>query len=99
MEPFKSCPSIFGPLYTIHIKTHGEFIPIAMVFLPDRQEITYHHFLGEMKAAAMQMQCMFAPQVVHTDFEMAMINAVQQELGADATKCLFHYTQSIYRKV
>jgi hypothetical protein len=37
------------------------------------------------------------PQVVHCDYEMAVFNAVQLEWGVQATGCLFHCDQSIFR--
>jgi hypothetical protein len=39
----------------------------------------------------------FDPQIIHCDFEVAVMNAVRIELAREPTGCLFHFTQSIYR--
>jgi MULE transposase domain len=53
----------------------------------------------ELVAAATGIQRQLRPQVVHTDFEMAAINALYNVFGVHPTGCLFHFTQCIYRKV
>jgi len=49
--------------------------------------------------AAAAANLIFQPTVVHIDFEIAVINSLRQQLNVDATGCLFHFTQSIYRKI
>jgi hypothetical protein len=68
-------------------------------FLPDKTERTYSRLFTEIQRAAVNINCVFAPAVVHTDFEMATINAVTQVLNVIPTGCLFHFDQNIYRKI
>jgi MULE transposase domain len=96
---FKSCPSIFQQIYTIHVKIQDQFIPVAMALLPDKAEATYRRLFHELIATATGFQLILAPATIHTDFERAAMNAIQAEFGIYATGCVFHYTQNIYRKV
>jgi hypothetical protein len=52
-----------------------------------------------LQTAAVNANATFAPTTIHVDFELAVINAVSHELHVTATGCLFHFTQSIYRKI
>ena len=69
--------------------------------LPDKTENTYRptRLFQELVAAAAGIQRQLRPQVVHTDFEMAAINALYTVFGVNSTGCLFHFTQYIYRKL
>ena len=70
-----------------------------MAFLPDKREVTYCRMFQLIKTAAVNANLVFAPQTVHIDFEMAVVNAVRVELNITATGCLFHFCQSVYRKI
>jgi hypothetical protein len=96
---FKSSPAIFTKIYTLHIELHSQFFPVVMALLPDKQEQTYRRFIRVMCNEATNRQLHLQPQVVHCDYEMAVFNAVQLEWGVQATGCLFHFDQSIYRHV
>ncbi len=96
---FRSAPSLFRQIYTMHIKTLGQFFPVAVAFLPDKQEITYRRLLVSLQVEAANRNLAFAPLFVHCDFEAAAMSAIRSELGVEPTGCLFHYTQSIYRHI
>lgn len=96
---FKSSPRIFAQIYTMHIKVRGQFFPVLHAFLPDKTQITYTRLFTELQRAAVIANLVFAPGVVHIDFEMATINAVTQVLNIVPTACLFHFDQNIYRKI
>ena len=85
---FKCCPTIFKQIYTMHIKLFNQFFPVLMAFLPDKREVTYCRMFQLIKTAAVNANLVFAPQTVHIDFEMAVVNAVRVELNITATGCL-----------
>ncbi len=69
-----------------------------MAMLPDKTENTYTRLFQELVAAATGIQRQLRPQVVHTDFETAVINALYNVFSVHSTGCLFHFAQYIYRK-
>jgi hypothetical protein len=98
---FKSAPKLFTQLYTMHIKVHGDFMPALVAFLPSKDEATYRRLLTLIRASAAAANLVFAPAgtVIHCDYEMAVIRAVEQELNLLPTGCLFHFCQCIYRRI
>ena len=94
---FRSAPSLFTQIYTIHAKVHGQFFPLVISLLPDKQEATYKRMILQFQNEARNRNKAFNPQIVHCDFEIATMNAVRSELAVEPTGCLFHFTQSIYR--
>jgi len=96
---FQTAPPIFMQIYTIHAKVDGQFFPLIISLLPDKQEVTYIRLLVNIQQKALANNLVFNPQNVHCDFEAAAINAVRIELGVEPNGCLFHYTQSIFRHV
>jgi len=96
---FKSNPSIFAQLYTIHIKVSDEFVPHMWCLLPDKQAATYVRLLRLLKQEAAARNLHLQPNAIHIDFEQAVVQSVTTELGIHPTGCLFHYCQSILRHV
>jgi len=83
----------------MHIKLNEQFFPVLTALLPDKSEATYRRMLELISTTSNTATLVFAPQVIHIDFEMAVIVAVRGELNIEITGCLFHYTQSVFRKV
>lgn len=98
---FKSAPKLFAQLYTMHVRVHGNFVPVLLAFLPAKDERTYRRLLGLICASATAVNLVFGKQgtVIHCDFEQAVITSVQIELQIQPTGCLFHYCQCIYRRI
>ena len=96
---FRSSPPLFRQVYTIHALLNGQFFPLVIALLPDKQELTYRRLLIQLQLEAVNRGHAFAPQRVHCDFEMAVMQAVRAELGVEPTGCLFHFDQSVYRHV
>ena len=42
---FQTAPSLFMQIYTIHAKVDGQFFPLAIALLPDKQEVTYRRMM------------------------------------------------------
>lgn len=96
---FKAAPKLFAQLYTMHIRVLGNFVPALVAFLPAKDEATYERLFRLIQTSAATANLVFAPAgtVIHCDYELAVIRAVQQELTIEPTGCLFHFGQCIYR--
>lgn len=94
---FSSNPGIFAQLYTIHIKVQDEFFPQLWCLLPDKQGATYGRLFHLLNNEAARRNLVLQPAEIHVDFEMAVINAIRNEFGTEASGCLFHFSQSILR--
>ena len=96
---FSATPSIFEQLYTIHVKVNGEFQPHLWCLLPNKQNVTYVRLFQLLQAEAIKINRHLNPNVVHIDFELAVIGALRSELHVEPTGCLFHSSQSILRNM
>lgn len=93
---FKTVPSLFGQLYTIHVMKYGEVFPALYILMCRKKEDTYSEMLREIKSLRPGLN----PAYFLIDFEKAAISAFRKEFSHALVKgCFFHFTQSIYRKV
>ena len=86
-------------MYTIHMEVLDQFVVAVTAFLPDKTQLTYTRLFSLLKNVAINHGLVLNPNTVHIDFEMAAIQAVRAEFNVEASGCLFHYTQSLYRKI
>lgn len=94
---FKVVPTLFEQLYTIHGLKDNVAIPLVFALLPNKTEQTYIKLLQEIKNV---LPAGAGPRTIMTDFELAMINAVQQELPDTVHRgCFFHFSQCIFRHI
>ena len=100
---FKTVPSLFSQLYTIHALVGGMYpfrdghlLPSIYVLLPGK--ITKHY--REMWKVIKQMCPDANPDYLLVDFERGSINAFKEVWPMTHVKgCFFHLSQSVYRKV
>ncbi|XP_068211896.1 uncharacterized protein, partial [Palaemon carinicauda] len=93
---FKTVPSIFFQLYTIHGVHSGSIIPLVYALLPNKTQETYKRFLQIVKEKIPT----FEPATIMIDFELAMIRAIEHEFPRTKCRgCFFHLCKSIYRKI
>ena len=94
---FKVCPSIFSQLYTVHAKLpHGGAVPVLYALLPANNTETYRRFLTVLKEHLNGHE----PQVVHMDFEKAMIKELDRAFpDVRIIGCNFHFNQCLYRRI
>ena len=93
---FKTVPSLYTQLYTIHCLTSGQIVPCIYALLPDKREATYRRVIAGLLHARPNLQ----PQSVLVDYERAAVNALQNAFPQTNVKgCFFHLSQNIYRKV
>ena len=93
---FKTVPSLFEQLYTIHGLKNGLTIPLVYALLPNKKENTYVEFLKQMKGLVPNLSI----SSILTDFEIGMINAISSEFPSCTNYgCFFHFCQCLYRKL
>lgn len=97
---FKSCPSPFVELYSIHgdvgsTMTTTNVIPLIFALLPDKKQITYLTLFNLIKSQLSD----FEPLTFHCDFELAAINAISTVFPAIELKgCFYHWKRAVWRK-
>ncbi|XP_003740080.1 uncharacterized protein LOC100898251 [Galendromus occidentalis] len=94
---FKSCPSIFYQMFTIHVKLmSGKTVPVIYSFLSSKDAATYASLFSVLKEALDG----FLPRLIHLDFERAVIAEVSASFpGADIVGCNFHFNQCLWRHI
>lgn len=96
---FKDAPLHFYQIWTIHGKVFNHVFPFVYCLSTGKTEEVYTFILNHLKTHAVSLGVNSSPTRVISDFEIAVINSVhvvfpQALIGG----CLFHYTQSIYRR-
>ena len=97
---FKSTPRLFIQLFTIHGQYREHIVPLVYCLLPDKKRETYYKVLDIIKRKLAEMELVFDPDYVISDFETAQIGAVSTQLPRTHQRgCLFHFSQAVYKKV
>jgi hypothetical protein len=97
---FKSTPTIFAQIYTIHVLIGNHMLPTAYCLMPNRMETTYIRLISMIKSASIRAGVRFAPSSVQVDYEQAVIRAIEDELPETRIRgCYFHFAQSLWRKI
>ena len=98
---FKTCPSLFNQLYIIHAKYRGEYMPVAYILTNKRNTDVYKRIFRALKIKAMEMNPTgLEPNIIITDFEAAVIEAIRVEFpNTIHYGCFFHYVQCLLRYV
>ncbi|XP_068227951.1 uncharacterized protein [Palaemon carinicauda] len=92
---FKTVPSIFGQLYTIHGVKSGIIMPLVYALLPNKTEETYKKFLVALKEKIPTFQ----PLTIMIDFELAMVKAIEQEFPrSQICGCFFIFVRAFIEK-
>ena len=93
---YKICPIIYHQLYTIHIQVGTLSIPRLFALLPGKGELVYDKLYEALKNLRVNLQ----PATIIMDFEKGAINSITNAFqGITVTLCLFHFFQSLYRKL
>jgi len=104
---YKSCPSFFKQLYTIHgsIKRGNDQICLPLVFalMTNQTENSYKLMFTALNDFAIEHRINFKDNTdleIITDFEIAAINAINDIFPfAMHSACFFHFSQNIYRHI
>ena len=93
---FKSSPSIFFQLYTLHGLCGDITLPFLMCLFSDKQQNTYNRLFSAIK----MLRPNFNPATINIDFEHAVINAASKNFtGAQIWGCFFHFSQAVWRNL
>lgn len=101
---FKTVPTLFRQLYTIHGRVGGNensrLMPLVYALMTRKSEACYRRLFQDLSDFGVEHDIHLQPQFILTDFEQAAINATSREFqGVQNKGCFFHLSQSIYRKV
>ena len=93
---FKTVPSIFFQLYTIHFQSDSGRNPAAVyALLPNKTRSTYSRMLSVIKEQIPTAD----PTCILLDFEMAAMSTFNEFFpDANIKGCFFHLSQSVIRK-
>ncbi|CAB4389744.1 unnamed protein product [Rhizophagus irregularis] len=101
---FKTVPTIFKQLYTIHgfvgRNENSWIMPLVYVLMSSKSEECYQALFQDLIDFGNKHDIDLHPQFVLTDFEIAAIKTIRTEFSGVQNKgCHFHLSQNIYRKV
>jgi hypothetical protein len=100
---FKTVPTVFRQLYTIHAPVGGEnsrILPLVYSLITSKSEEIYKNLFEELIEFAAENDINLQPSTILTDFELASINASRQIFPNVENKgCFFHLGQSGWRKI
>ena len=94
---FKTCPSLFYQLYSIHAKLScGKSVALVYALLPSKSSLTYRTLLRRLA----DVLDGYSPRLIHVDFELAVITELTRIFpNVNILGCSFHFNQSIYRRI
>ncbi|XP_078516122.1 uncharacterized protein LOC144781255 [Lissotriton helveticus] len=93
---FKSTPTPFTQIYTIHGYVNTTVVPLVYSLLPDKQSSTYTEFLSVLKSKMANK----SPRKVIMDFELPMLNTISKLYpDTQIQGCFFHFSQAFWRKI
>ncbi|KAF0759418.1 Uncharacterized protein FWK35_00014072, partial [Aphis craccivora] len=93
---FKSVPSIFSQLYTIHCYTRSLVIPLVYILMTSRTKEVYAEVLRQLLVLKPDLN----PKSIKIDFEQSFVSAFKQIFpNVHISGCFFHFGQCVWRKV
>ena len=98
---FRTTPKPYAQYVTIHGYYNKRVITLASCLLSGKSSAHYKQVLQVLKRNVRQLTGHhLRPMRVVCDFELGIISAVETELpAARLCGCLFHFCQSLYRKI
>ena len=103
---FQVVPSIFFQLFVImgsvvqRVNDVEQIVALPLVYaaLENKETQTYRKVLEVTVHSLEEIGAQTNPQVIMSDFELAIINAARATVG-EVSGCLFHLCQSVFRRV
>ena len=75
-------------------------IPLVYCVLEDKTEVSYKKCFQIIKQQFEKFSVeVTVPQIIMSDFKVAILNAIKAEEGDNSKACLFYLGQSIFRRV
>ena len=95
-HPFNILSAVYNP----HSKAQSVFPPLVYALLPNKQHQTYSRAFLSLKDAALSLGITLDPDMLMSDFELALIQATALNFpNASHKGCYYHFKQAIWRKV
>ncbi|CAG8481702.1 7196_t:CDS:2, partial [Gigaspora rosea] len=89
---FKTVPTLFRQLYTIHAPVGGEsnfrVFPLVYIIMMNQLEESYKRVFQELLNLSKEADYNLSPPVIITDFEQSVINAVQSKFSNSTHKAI-----------
>ena len=96
---FKTSPRLFFQLYTVHGLVGNEVYPLAYCLTTRKTERSYTEIFSVLQEHAARANMNLNPLRVIIDFEQASFNALRTVFpNSTISECLFHFSQSVWRK-
>ena len=98
---FNSAPLLFHQLYVIRAPLGDSSISCVYAFLSNKSQSTYEELLQSIQNKCQELGFQSDPSTVITDYELAIINAVNSTFGPHTKShgCFYHLTQNTWRKI
>lgn len=97
---FKTVPNMFLQMYSMHGEFHGHVVPLVFCLTVRKNEDTYRRMYSELVRLCEQFHFRLHPTIVMQDYELAAMNAAKAVFpNAQIKGCLFHFSQSMWRKL
>ena len=102
---FKTAPSIFRQMYSIHApfgvqQDSTRIVPLVYALMTEKSEEFYSRLFEEIMDFANEHDIELAPQFIIQDFEQAAISAAKRCFPSSTSiGCHFHLGQSLWRKI
>ena len=97
---FQICPRLFYQIFSLHAFKNGRQFPLVYCLLPGKSRAVYLRALEIIKQKSEDLGYTLAPAEVLTDFELAIIQAVELTFPTTEVKgCFFHFAQALNRKI
>jgi len=79
---------------------NNKYVPVALSLLKDKKELSYRTVMSTLKSKCLEMNLIFKPQHIVSDFEKGILQAARKEFP-DITLigCRFHLSQAWWRKI
>lgn len=79
---------------------HQQAFPVAFVLLSGSSQELYQEVLAKIKTIGEVIKAKLNPQLVLTDFEQPLVNALEAEFPhTRQSVCFFHYSRQLFRTV
>ncbi|CAF1045622.1 unnamed protein product, partial [Brachionus calyciflorus] len=86
--------------FTKHAWDYNEMHACVFIFLTNKTEDIYNKLLDKLKLAAEKLGFFLNPDLIVSDYEAAVINALKTKIfNASIKGCHFHYTQALWKNV
>jgi hypothetical protein len=97
---FSTVPPQFGQLFSFHSLLGGKLLPRVYVLMSRRDRDSYILVIDWIRARCQQLNVLFAPANILSDFETSLIAAFRDSMpGTLHRGCYFHLAQALWRNV